>query len=180
MDGLLNGKPLPGIKLDDLGGTPTIFGNIHILTAIIQQLGLASYFWKFRLLKRPVPSSSIQFHQALINVAAKAKDLGLPAGRFPSLGLGWLNRRNWETYPSRGTNISHFNHFKKALLSPRFFFFFPKVGYVSLLTSLEGMLSFWVISHVFVYFHHLNLRLKPLRFDPAMLLFDLCEKLNST
>ena len=40
------------------------------------------YFWK-----HPSKNQFHQFHQALINVAAKAKDLGLPGGRFPSLGV---------------------------------------------------------------------------------------------
>ena len=37
--------------------------------------------------KRTVFASQNKFHQALINVAAKAKDLGLPGGRFPFLGV---------------------------------------------------------------------------------------------
>ena len=45
------------MNMDDLGGKPTIFGNIHILTAIIQQLG-SSY---------QKPGDEVQLRQALLD-----------------------------------------------------------------------------------------------------------------
>ena len=105
MDGENNGNPL---NMDDLGGKPTIFGNIHILTAIIQQLGLASY----------QPGDEVQLRQALLDwldVWARrreSKRRGSLEGEVPKVSLLFFGiclkicQKMWDTFYWRTGKIS--------------------------------------------------------------------------